>query len=274
LLHSNLYVSLCVIALCYSTDCVLGANSEHIYPFIFFATLFTYNFQRLVRLHDYKQTIMQAFWKKKNKFFMLLLTIFSALATIYFTSNFTLNILIYLIPASMISLLYPLPVIKISGKWMSLRDVPFAKIFLIAFVWSSITVGFVIEEASISWDWNLVVLFVQRFCFVLAITIPFDIRDLKYDSPKLKTIPSLVGEVGAKKVAIGSMIVFELIAVVQFFSDFISLKTLIALLLTSLISALLIMNSSSNKNDFYYSFWMESASLSMGLFLYLSAIYL
>ena len=36
-------------------------------------------------------------------------------------------------------------------------------------------------------------LFVQFFLFVIVCTMPFEIRDLKYDSNDLKTIPQIYG---------------------------------------------------------------------------------
>ena len=38
--------------------------------------------------------------------------------------------------------------------------------------------------------------------FIIAITIPFDIRDVEYDKKKTYTIPMLVGDKMAKKIAV------------------------------------------------------------------------
>ncbi len=272
-IYSNLLVSLCVVSLCYVTDYTLGLDSAHLYPFVFVATLLSYNFQRLVRLYKSKQPSAHSFWKQKNIFLVAIITTLSAITTLYLSVDFIFDTFIYLLPAGLISFLYPLPVFKKSGSWNSLRELPFVKIFLIAYVWSAITVGLVVEEAGLLWDFDLLILFLQRFCFVLAITIPFDIRDLKYDSSKLNTLPICLGQEGAKKVALGLMVCFELIAIYQYFSYLISLKILLALLITSLLSGLLIMKSHSDKSDYYFSFGMESTSILMGMFLWLTSLY-
>ena len=40
--------------------------------------------------------------------------------------------------------------------------------------------------------------FFQRFLFILAIAIPFDIRDLKHDNVQYRTIPQVLGVVKSK----------------------------------------------------------------------------
>lgn len=70
-----------------------------------------------------------------------------------------------------------------------LRNIPGLKLFLIAFSWAGITVLFPLIQNYMSiriTDW---ITFIQRFLFVLVITIPFDIRDINYDNNELKTLP-------------------------------------------------------------------------------------
>ena len=45
------------------------------------------------------------------------------------------------------------------------------------------------------------------FTFILAITIPFDIRDLNYDSENLKTLPQIVGSIGCVLILLSILIV-------------------------------------------------------------------
>ena len=75
------------------------------------------------------------------------------------------------------------------------------KIFLIAIVWTFVTTILVAnEDDKLLWH-KLIPIIIDRFCFVLAITIPFDIRDLKYDDKRIKTIPILFGVAGSKLIA-------------------------------------------------------------------------
>ena len=81
-------------------------------------------------------------------------------------------------------------------------------------------------------------MFVHRLCFVFAITIPFDIRDLKYDSLQLKTIPTIFGEEKARYIAYATLGIYELLIIVQFiFGEIMGVRALIALLCTSVATA-------------------------------------
>lgn len=101
------------------------------------------------------------------------------------------QILVLLIPGAL-SLLYVLPVFK-NGK--RLRDLHFLKIFIIAFVWAGLTV---LLPAAVDTlpkvNSVLITLFVERFIYIFAITLPFDIRDEEVDKiTGVKTIAARLG---------------------------------------------------------------------------------
>ena len=116
---------------------------------------------------------------------------------------------------------------------------------------------------------DTLLLFISRFSFVLAITIPFDIRDLKYDDLSLKTIPQILGEQKAKMIAVYCLAFFELISICHFFVGDFSWQLLLALILTSLLSGILIIKSSQEKNNLFFSFWVEGTSIIMYLLLFI-----
>ena len=80
-----------------------------------------------------------------------------------------------------------------SFLFISLRDIPLLKIFIIAFYWTYLTIIIPVLVYNISFDSNLILNIIVRFLFVLAITIPFDIRDYSVDDSSKKTIPQLIG---------------------------------------------------------------------------------
>ena len=117
---------------------------------------------------------------------------------------------------------------------------------------------------------DTLLLFISRFSFVLAITIPFDIRDLKYDDLSLKTIPQFYGEKKAKMIALYSLAFFELISICHFFVGDFSWQLLLALDTVMFnAEAILIIKSSQKKNNFFFSFWVEGASILMYLLLFI-----
>ena len=107
-----------------------------------------------------------------------------------------------LLPLAALALLYSWPLGRWRGRSRALREVPLLKIFLIAGVWSAITVGLptlalhrpLAEAAG---------LLGQRFCLVLALAIVFDLRDLSRDrAAGTRTFPVVLGPARAKAVAL------------------------------------------------------------------------
>ena len=123
-LYSNIFVAYCVVALCMSTEFLLGHYSHTISLFVFFASLFTYNFQRLVRMRVQEELSFRQQWLQKNKFLLCIITALSAIATIYFSLSLSFNSLRLLLPLGVIAFMYPLPLLYWKGRWWRLREVP------------------------------------------------------------------------------------------------------------------------------------------------------
>ena len=268
-IYSNVFVSFCVLALCQSTSIIIGVSSSHLFPFVFFSTLFAYNFQRMVRFITSNEQSAHLDWLNKNRIVIILITIISLFLSVYYALSLSISTFYFLIPASIISLSYPIKIIPLVGQKISLREMPGAKIFLIALVWSIYSVALVTLENESFYSLDNLLLFISRFSFILAITIPFDIRDLKYDDLSLKTIPQIFGEQKAKMIALYCLAFFELVSIFHFFVGDFSWQILLALMLTSLLSGILIIKSSQEKNNFFFSFWLEGVSIIMYLLLFI-----
>ena len=267
-LFSNIFVAYCVVALCMSTELLLGYNSNTISLFVFFASLFTYNFQRLVLMSVLGELSFRQNFLQQNKFFLWIVTALSAVATVYYSLSISYNSLRLLLPLGIIVFMYQLPLLYWKGRWWRLREIPGIKIFLIALAWSFVSVGLLVEEHQIGWTRDVWLLLVHRLCFVFAITIPFDIRDLKYDSLQLKTIPKVFGEEKARNIAYAALLIYELLVIIQFiFGEIMDVQDLIALLCTSAVTAYLLIKSTSDKGEYHFAFWIEGTSALMYLFL-------
>lgn len=263
-----------MVALCRSSELLLNLQSNTINLFVFFATLFTYNFQRLVRMDLQGQLSYRQQWFKVHKKWLYFITIVSAFAVVYFSLSLSFESLVWLIPMGVTALVYPLPIIPLKGRVLCLREVPGVKIFLIALVWALVSVGLLVQEYQLAWTTDVWFLFFHRFCFVFAITIPFDIRDLKYDQLQLKTIPGIFGEETARFIALVVLALYELLIILQFFfGDIINISALVALLCTSVVTAYLLIRSNSEKEEFYFAFWVEAASLLMFGFLMIAQLF-
>jgi len=159
-----------------------------------------------------------------------------------------------LLPLAALALLYSWPLGRWRGRSRALREVPLLKIFLIAGVWSAITVGLptlalhrpLAEAAG---------LLGQRFCLVLALAIVFDIRDLSRDrAAGTRTFPVVLGLAGAKAVALAFLAAAMLLGFERGVAP-------LGLLLTGLSAATVILLADERRSDYFFSFLADGVLL-------------
>ena len=259
LVFSNILVAFCVLALALSTELLLGAVNYKISQFVFFATLFTYNFQRIVRIWRGVNHVRKK-WLDKHKIAIISLTIIGGILSFYLFLEFQPKTQIVIAISAVASLLYP----------FGLRKIPHLKIIIIATVWTISTMFLLVVESNHPIDQNIALHLIARFLFIFAIIIPFDIRDLKYDKLSLKTIPIVFGESKARLVALGALFIAEIIAIIQYLNFGLSFKYLLSFSLLMLLSSIMIIKSNQKQSDMYFSFWVESMSIACYLFLAIS----
>jgi len=259
LINSNIFVSFCVLSLALSSEILLGSYNYKISQFVFFATIFTYNFQRIFRAGKLQRHV-RTDWLKKNKSLIYLIMIIGAVISLYLFSDFKRNTQIAIIFSGILSVSYP----------FGLRKIPFSKIFIISLIWTISTMLLLVLEENISFSSNVVFHLLVRFLFVFAICIPFDIRDIKYDNIKLKTIPIIFGILKSKIISFISLFLVIIISIFQFWNNKLSIEFLIAIILSCIVSSIFISKSDEKKSDFFFSFWIESLSILLYLFLAIS----
>lgn len=207
LIYSNFFVSLCVTAFTHLTYLIYDLprnNLKWMLLLVFCFTFFIYNGQRIIRLrkkNSYTGELGERLtWVNRNMVVLSIATSITGLTgavCLFFIHPSSWYILI---PMGILSVFYVTPINISDTISLSLREIPFLKIFLIAAVWSFIIVGLPLIETQHVFEnkdyfWLAVG---QNFYFVLAITLPFDIRDLKFDQHyKLNTLPQLIGVKGA-----------------------------------------------------------------------------
>lgn len=141
----------------------------------------------------------------------------------------------------------------------SLRNIPFLKIFLIAYTWAAVTVILPYLSADLPINhyaiWQL---FFARFCFILGITIPFDIGDYREDVRQgLRTLPQFVGLRQSKWLSYICLLAFVLLEL----SYFQSINYLLADTLTAGIGVLLTYYASPRAKRLYYKKYFDGLML-------------
>ena len=260
IVYSNILVAICAVCLSMSSQIMIESYNNSINYFVFFSTLSAYNFQRIIRLKKEEENhkLRWLFRYKKIIYFFIPLCVIMSL---YFFINFNLKSQISIFIASIISILYP----------FGLRKIPVFKIIFISIVWTIITSLIFLFENNISINQEQLLHLISRFLFVFAITIPFDIRDMKIDDQKFKTIPILIGEKRSKLVAIYSIILVMVIYLQLFYKNSLSINNLSSIIIILFITSLLILKSHHKKDELYFSLWIESTSIMFYLILRLSS---
>lgn len=128
--------------------------------------------------------------KRDITFFFIL---WSAATAINLFLHFDIELLLWLIPAIILGLGYSLPIIPPFKK--KLREYGLLKIIWIGIVWGWVTAfipSWFLSEIPV----NLAIIqAIERSLFIIAITIPFDIRDRILDKQdKIYTIPNLLSK--------------------------------------------------------------------------------
>lgn len=119
-----------------------------------------------------------------------------AIVMLYFIGSFRL--LIWMLPGGFIAIGYILPLFFGQKR---LRDLGWGKIIMIGWSWAWLTsfvpLWFLAEEPA----WIAWLLTLERMIFIMAITIPFEIRDIEVDrSVGLTTLPEKFGQKGTKAI--------------------------------------------------------------------------
>ena len=244
LVYSNIWISLGASLLTLLSFKVIGfaPNIDYVL-FVFFCTLFSYNFQRVSRLKTIAKYSPNS-WVVENSTIAKVLLFLSFIGAIVFVPIFEA-------PFSLIWLVI-LAVISVGYSYGKLRDLPYVKILLISTSWaiaSGIIPAIVLENQP---TFVFLTSFGWVFCYILAITIPFDIRDIGIDEERKKTIPQWVGTKNSKIIAL----VFLCLSAFCF-GSLVEIPALIGYLVSCLVAGVLIIKSSSLKPDLFFSLGID-----------------
>jgi 4-hydroxybenzoate polyprenyltransferase len=235
------------------------SNKFYYAGFVFSSTFLVYNLQRvlfsLFSIETYASPHLK--WIHTHKISTFCLMALSLLCTsflfieIYAGSALSLIILSI---STILSLLY-----VYQSKSSRLRDIPHLKIHLIAIIWVTAVGIFPLINEGVE-DLNNWFFVVAHYLYIVAITIPFDIRDLKYDHRKLRTFPQLIGVKNSKILSVALLLVFAGLAL--FFKE--TLQTNSIFLLALFLTFFLLMGIHEKRHSFYCSGWIESSIILVG----------
>lgn len=263
ILFGNFWIAACAVAMTWQTEGLLFGQIEWtiLTSFVFFSTLFLYAIHRIVGLvkvkpflEKYRYAVIYRF-RNHIKFYAFAGGV-GALYCFFYLSF--ANQLLLVVP-SILSLGYVLPFVK--GK-KRLRDFDYIKIFLIAIVWGVITVLMPILERTTQLAPSHFLILLERMFFVFAITLPFDIRDLKIDAHiDVKTIPAIIGIKKTKRLGVICLFFTVVLTVLNWQLGTYNVLTLGAITLSCASTGLLINYSDQTDDDYFFTGLMDGTMI-------------
>lgn len=207
-IDSSLHVALAATALCGVTGVCLGIDiPSYLLVALFLGSVAGYNFIKYAPLAADFISVKGRYLRAMQVFSAL-----SIIATLYFLKDFSIATLGCAALVGLLVFFYVYPVHKLKGN---IRNVKGVKVYVVALVWALCTVVLPVLEAGMPLDGVVLFEVIRRMLFVLAITIPFEIRDLNLDQPGLYTIPQQFGVRGAKLLGYCFLLAFWLLGVLS-----------------------------------------------------------
>ncbi|MGB5417349.1 hypothetical protein [Algibacter sp.] len=258
-INSSIHVALAVYSLTWVTLLSLNLSySESVLYFVFYASITGYNFVKYYGIAKFHHRQL-ANWLK----WIQILSFICFILMCYYGLQLKLYTHIFIGCFAIFTIFYAIPIS--TKKNNSLRNSSGLKVFVIALVWAGVTVFIPLINADYQVSLDVILLAVQRFLYVLVLMIPFEIRDLKFDSINLSTIPQKLGVKNTKVFGIILLLVFFLL---EFLKDETSESAIITLFIVSVVTGLFVVFSKIEQHKYYSSFWVEGLPI-LWLFLML-----
>ncbi len=276
ILYSNFFIGLCALALVLTNQLTVAGeiHFNHTYWFVFFSTMFTYSFLKFRRTGEVVNDTSHRTWAQENLQLSKNILVITLVATVSFFFMLNRHQQIIVGVLAVVTLFYGFVDIPFLKPIRKLRDFGLLKTFFVALVWSVTTVVVPLSSTFVETD-MLVFLLLRRFLFVMALTIVFEIKDLKSDEEyNLKTIPMRLGISNTKLLSQGILFLLLLINCVQYFFFDVSLMNMLAVNLSLLVSIFCIQPVDEETGDWWYYFVLDGMMILQFVFVYAATKYL
>ena len=246
--NGSIHVALSVFALTQMTGFLFQIKEiQNVSMFAFFGTIVGYNFVKYDALARSQKLQMRLELKA-----IAVLSSIAFLASGYFFYQLEKTTQLIGFGFLALTLLYTLPFFpnrKNARNWAGI------KIYIVAICWVGVTLFLPIINSQLPFDSYVFLVAVQRFILIFTLVLIFEIIDLKFDDPHLKTVPQQIGVFKTKQIGVILMLVFVLLEFLSedFILEFLVVKT--GLAATTILFLLFV---HENRSRFYASFWVES----------------
>ena len=264
LVFSNLFIALGAVSLLWCSYLIIGhqIRFDSLSWLIFLSTWAGYSLIRLNALREdpeLSQSPLLA-WTAKHKKFMITTVAVCCLGCVFFFLQQVLYVQLAMIATALISWLYVAPFTDRKFWKIRLRELPMIKTFIVAVTWVIATVVVACQgmQSETVYYWMII----ERFTFILALTIPFDIRDAQFDSEA--GITTFAGKYGVKStkiiaivllliwLALHALFTYVFWSLTGHFAGFVP-ATVVCIL-----AILIILNLHENRSEYWYTLGLDS----------------
>jgi len=262
-IYSNFFIATVLLFFTLNTYFFFGLKPDLVYlVFIAFSSLSLYGIHGIIGLNHIApiHRSNRHDWIARNKLLTWILVFVSSSVSLIALLSLEIQIIVLLIPCVILGFLYAIPILGLKR----LRDLPYFKIFIISGVvlYLCCIIPVLGNELSL-------VFFLERFLFLIALTIPFDIRDLQIDASNGdKTTATVLG--AQTSTSIGVVLLF-LVIILNLILLFNAQVNLVYALVQISIAAMAILLSMAqlkrNFEEWHYALAFEGSLLLPGLLL-------
>ncbi len=256
-INSSIHVALAVFSMTYVSllEFSLPIDWNLLY-FVFFSTITGYNFVKYFGIAK--------FYHRSLARWLRVIQVFSSVCfiiMIWFALQLEPETLMYIGVFGAITFLYAIPFLPkrfFMYQQKNLRNIGGLKVYVIGLVWGGVSVLLPILDNNRAFDLNVWITTVQRFVLVMMLMLPFEIRDLQYDSLKLATIPQKIGIKYTKIIGVLLGITF---LGLEFYKTELTQKIILLTFAVAIITLCFIGYANKNRSAYYSSFWVESVPI-------------
>jgi hypothetical protein len=238
-------------------------------PIVFCSTFFIYNIDLIAKRDSLFDEIASGRmkWRIKHRSVINVINVcvgFLILALSVFSSY---EAFLFFLHLAFISLAYYFSFEIGPAKFTSLRRIPFLKAFVITYVWagSSVFLPALRNEISL-WSPELMRIFIERYLFLFALAIIFDVRDLSFDFKDIRTIPGVLGSIKTKLLSFTLLLIASMLVCIHY-KD---LCLVSAFILSFIIASFLIYKARPDSGEYYFLLLIDGAMVFQFMLVFLS----
>lgn len=255
LIYGSAFIGLCAAAITALTFELIGILPKHFdyVLLIGLATAALYSSHRVIGLHklDHVEDMGRyAVIRKYKQHIWLYTIIWFVLSIWFFLKVANLSFVLWLLPGGAIAFAYVLPFLS---KGRRLRDLGWMKIIMIGWSWGWLTAfipAYYFGEASLQMG---IIIGLERMLWIIAITIPFEIRDIAVDrSVGLTTLPAQFGTKRTMRTGFVLCIMIILLAMISGFHYF-NPTYVYTMIITCILTYWVLKKSLKVHDDYFFS---------------------